>query len=405
MAPCPIAGQKEREMKKVESDVLIGLDRRNSRTRTSDFSSRRASMPSPLTRTQRALIYVGAWVPYMLLQAVMLWRAHVAPNPWLALYYAFSYVLPGILVGALIWRLESRICWAKLSVPTVIAIETLAAIVFAAVWQVLFLGYLRLVAGEATMRANAEQLLGWPLLMSMLVAAVHGAAFHVTRVVRELRDRELAIAQSEALRVRAEMEALRGQLDPHFLFNSLHSITALVRADPPRAEDALLQFSGLLRRVLDLRRESGDEVRLADELEFVDDYLAIERLRLAERLRIEREISPAALNCWLPAFTLQPLIENSIRHAIAPRREGGTIALRATVEQGVLILCVEDNGPGATSAVMGNATGVGLSATRRRLQLQYGAEGALEVQTAPGEGFKVTVRIPAHTDPLLRAME
>jgi sensor histidine kinase YesM len=396
-------------MKKVEPDALVRLDGgpRNSRTRISGFSSPRASssMPSPLTRTQRALIYVGAWIPFMLLEAVMLWRTHNAPNPWLALYYAFSYVLPGILVGALIWRLEGRIRWSKVSFPVVIAIETLTAVVFAAVWQVLFLGFLRVVAGEATMRANAEQLLGWPLLMLVLVAAVHGTAFHVTRVVRELRDRELAMAQSEALRVRAEMEALRGQLDPHFLFNSLHSITALVRADPARAEDALLQFAGLLRRVLDLKRESGDEVRLADELEFVDDYLAIERLRLADRLQINRSISPAALNCWLPAFTLQPLIENAIRHAIAPRRDGGTIALRAVVERDVLILSVEDNGPGASPTALANATGVGLSATRRRLQLQYGTDGILEVQTALGQGFKVTVRIPAHTDPLLRAKE
>jgi sensor histidine kinase YesM len=395
-------------MKKMEPNALIGLDRktRNSRMRTSgSTSSRFQPMPSPLTRTQRALIYVGAWIPFMLLHAVMLWRTHNAPSGWLALYYASSYVTPGIVVGAAIWRIASRIRWSEMSVPAVIAIETATAVLFAALWQALFLGYLGLVAGRETMRANAEQLNGWPLLMLVLVAAVHGAAFHVTRVLRELRDREIAMAQSEALRVRAEMEALRGQLDPHFLFNSLHSITALVRLDPERAEDALLQFAGLLRRVLDLKRENGEEIRLADEIEFVDDYLAIERLRLAERLRVERHVSDAALNCWVPAFTLQPLVENAIRHAIAPRREGGSITLRAAVEDEMLVLEVNDNGPGTDPAILANASGVGLSATRRRLKLQYGDDATLDVRTEPGKGFQVRLRIPAHTDPLMRAKE
>src|SRR5205085_5574014 len=98
------------------------------------------------------------------------------------------------------------------------------------------------------------------------------------RIVRALRAKELAAAEAETLRVRAEMQALRGQLNPHFLFNSLHSITALVREDPRRAEDALLQFAALLRHVLDANRDTADEVTLAEEMKFVDDYLAIERL-------------------------------------------------------------------------------------------------------------------------------
>jgi LytS/YehU family sensor histidine kinase len=199
------------------------------------------------------------------------------------------------------------------------------------------------------------------------------------------------------------MQALRGQLDPHFLFNSLHSITALVRESPTRAEEALLQFAALLRRVLEVKRDSTDEILLEDELRFVDDYLAIERLRLDERLRVERDISEEARHCWLPAFSVQPLVENAIGHAIAPRRDGGTITLRAHVRDGRLLVEVADNGPGADSAQLAGATGVGLSVIRQRLALRHGTDATLTIDTAPGRGFRVTLALPVQAAPLVEA--
>lgn len=199
------------------------------------------------------------------------------------------------------------------------------------------------------------------------------------------------------------MTALPGQLDPHFFFNSLHSITALVREDPRRAEDALLQFAALLRRVLDVKRDVTDEVTLADEMKFVVDYLAIERLRLGDRLRVTRDLAPDALTCWLPASSVQPLVENALRYAIAPRRDGGA-TVRATVRQGILIIQVEDDGPGAAPAPLAGASGVGLSVIRRRLALRHSKDAVLDVVTQAGRGLKVQFTLPALSAPLMEGL-
>lgn len=350
--------------------------------------------PAP-RRFRSALIYTGAWLPLFFIYAVMLRQNEIAPTAWLALGYSAHYIIPAILVGGVIWRLASQIAWRRLGWPAVIGWEGLIIVGFAVVWQALFLLVLGLSAGWETAQANLQIFLGWPLMQVLLIVTIHSAVFHAVRSFSALREKEVAVAESDAARARAEMLALRGQLDPHFLFNSLHSITALVREDPVRAEDALLQFSALLRRVLAVKRESTDEVTLDDELKFVDDYLAIERLRLGDRLRVTCEIADSARACLLPAFSVQPLVENAIHHAIAPRRDGGALTLRARVQSGQLEILVLDDGPGADSVAVARAPGVGLSVIRQRLHLRHGSRAALTVDTAPGRGFAVTLSLPA----------
>jgi LytS/YehU family sensor histidine kinase len=162
----------------------------------------------------------------------------------------------------------------------------------------------------------------------------------------------------------------------------------------------LLQFAALLRRVLEVKRGSTDDVALADEMAFVDDYLAIERLRLGDRLRIDRHVSPAALGCWLPAFSVQPLVENALRHAIAPRREGGRVSVRAEVSGNQLQVEVGDDGPGADTSAVALSSGIGLDVIRRRLNLRHGANAGLEIFTSPGSGFKVRFSLPVEAGPL-----
>jgi signal transduction histidine kinase len=352
-------------------------------------------MTSAPRRLPAALIYVCAWVPLFLIYAIMLRQNEVAPSAWIALGYSAHYLIPAVVLGALVWRLGRRVPWRRLGWPATIGCELALSLGYTVAWQMTFLTLLGVMAGWEMAQANFRTFLGWPLLLALLVVAMHSAVFHAVRIFVALREREVAAATSEAARARAEMLALRGQLDPHFLFNSLHSITALVREDPSRAEDALLQFSALLRRVLAVKRESTDELTLGEELRFVDDYLAIERLRLGDRLQVTSEIDPAARACRLPAFSVQPLVENAIRHAIAPRRDGGSLVLRATLREGRLEISVRDNGPGADPAALADATGVGLSVIRQRLQLRYGMQATLAVDTAPGQGFGVTLSLPA----------
>lgn len=349
------------------------------------------------SRAWGTLLYLLGWSPIFGLYILALKQTAALTWPNAVLYSA-SYLLPAILLGC-VWRIvAARLSWPDWRAPRILATEVVAAALFVALWHTLFFAYLLIVAGPETARGVFTQAIGWQLIYGLMIYGLHAAAFHGTRIFGDLKAQEVAAARAEALRVRAEMTALRGQLDPHFLFNSLHSITALVREDPLRAEDALLQFAALLRRVLAIKRDSIDEVTLADEMTFVDDYLAIERLRLGNRLRVTTDIAPSAQECRLPAFSVQPLVENAIRHAIAPRREGGSVTIRARIHNERLEILVRDDGPGAEPAAVAQATGAGLSVIRQRLRLRHGDDAQLTTDTAPGKGFGATIALPAETE-------
>ena len=350
--------------------------------------------PSRL-RIRGALLYLVGWSPLALLFLVAM-RLTTAGSWRAAAVYALTYLGPAIVLGAFFWvKVEAPTRWAQLPWFPLLVRELAYAVAYTVAMHGLFALLLWPAGGRGALRAAMGGRLGWELIFGMLLYCVQAAVFHSIRVLAELRRKEIAAAEAENLRVRAEMEALRGQLNPHFLFNSLHSITALVREDPLRAEEALLQFGGLLRRVLDLKRETTDEVSLGEEMAFVDDYLAIERLRFGERLRVRRAFSSEALGCRLPTFSVQPLVENAIHHAVAPRRDGGTVTLEGAVCGGQLVLTVADDGPGADRAAIAAAPGIGLSAIRRRLQTRYGDRASVDVDTAPGGGFRVTLTLPA----------
>ena len=133
--------------------------------------------------------------------------------------------------------------------------------------------------------------------------------------------------------MKAELAAISGKLNPHFLFNTLNSLRLLIAKDPQAAEQSMLCFSRMMRYVLDTQRAAQDRVRLGDELDFVRDYLALEALRLGPRLRVNWQIDPATLDNAVPPLTLQPLVENSVNHGIAPRVQGGTVHIQSRHEQ------------------------------------------------------------------------
>ena len=192
----------------------------------------------------------------------------------------------------------------------------------------------------------------------------------------------------------ARLTALRAQLNPHFLFNSLNAITVLVRDGNTEAAGRMLELlSDVLRQVL--RTESTHETTLAAELEFLERYLAIEQVRFSDRLRPLVEIAPGIGGAAVPRFLLQPLVENALRHGIARRADAGVLQVRARREGSELILTVEDDGPGLALAGAG-AGGVGLANTRARLAALYGERASLEIGNAAGGGVVATVRLPYH---------
>jgi LytS/YehU family sensor histidine kinase len=221
---------------------------------------------------------------------------------------------------------------------------------------------------------------------------------HLERRERLLSARveRLAAERAQTLVADAQLKALRAQLNPHFLYNALHSVSALVRLDAAGAEEALDRLGELLRYAL--AEEASADVPLAEEWNFVRHYLALESLRFGPRLRLETCLDPEALDGMVPSFLLQPLVENAVRHGVAPRPEGGTVRVEARVEQRHLVLRVADDGPGTTLIEAEQASGLGLRALRRRLKARYAGAAAVEIATARGAGFEVVVRLPVAFD-------
>jgi len=220
--------------------------------------------------------------------------------------------------------------------------------------------------------------------------------FHTVRTNAAARRQAAAVQQAHSLLLASELNALRNKLNPHFLFNTLHSIIALTRKNPDAAEAALFQFSDMLRYVLDTEKNGSDRVTLDDELQFTRDYLELESLRLGQRLTVEWELDAAAGALALPALSLQPLVENSIKHAFNPHSRPGMLSIRTRIDDAGrrLALTVGDDGPGADVDAVRRSNGLGIRTVERRLQLEYGAQGGLAIETAPGAGFVVTMSIP-----------
>jgi LytS/YehU family sensor histidine kinase len=219
---------------------------------------------------------------------------------------------------------------------------------------------------------------------SWLYLVVAGLSYAV-RAHRRIRAEESAAAEARLLAQQAQLVALRAQVNPHFLFNALHSVGALVASDPARADKALECLGDLLRYALG----TEEEVLFAREWRFTEDYLAFEHLRLADRLQVQADVDSAALSVPVPPLIFQPLVENAVRHGIADRPEGGLIHLRARLDHERLLLEVTDDGRGAR----GTKEGLGLSSVRRRLAALYGERAALSVGSSDA-GCTVSIALP-----------
>jgi LytS/YehU family sensor histidine kinase len=211
------------------------------------------------------------------------------------------------------------------------------------------------------------------------------------------RERELRLARVQTSLARAHLDNLRLQLQPHFLFNALNTISATMYRDPKLADDLLQDLADLLRA--SLRTVRSDEVSLRHELEVLDHYVALQKARFGDALRVTIEVDDDAKDARVPSLLLQPLVENAVRHGNAARLGAGAIAIRAAREgDGRLRLEVEDDGPGATPQELDKG-GVGLSSTRARLQLLYGDAQSFAAERVPDGGFCVRIVLPGREEP------
>jgi two-component system LytT family sensor kinase len=211
---------------------------------------------------------------------------------------------------------------------------------------------------------------------------------------------EQSLEEQKRLLLEARLDALQRQINPHFLFNTLNSIASLVRFRPEQARELIVKLANILRKML---QEHDAFVPFRDELATTQDYLSIEVARFgAEKLMVAKEIDPSTLEVPVPSMLLQPLVENSIKHGLEPRIAGGTVTLRSRLEQGRLIIEVEDDGVGIapgrthTSGVL-HGTGIGMRNVRERLEVLYGGAALFDVTSRPGRGTKVTLAFPARS--------
>lgn len=203
------------------------------------------------------------------------------------------------------------------------------------------------------------------------------------------------------LLMEARFDALQRQINPHFLFNTLNSIASLIRSKPELARVMIVKLANILRVLL---KDREGFVPFSEELAFTDDYLDIEVVRFGEKLRVVKEIAEETLPVGVPTMLLQPLIENSIKHGLEPRISGGTVTLRSRLEDGRMVVEIEDDGVGIepgrkpvpmAGGLVRESSGIGMKNVRERLEVLYGEDASVEIVSRPGRGTKVRVVLPA----------
>jgi signal transduction histidine kinase len=276
-----------------------------------------------------------------------------------------------------------------------IAVHVMASLLFSVSWMVFRAGIAHwqtrgdvypVAFTDAFSRALVATLFFNQLIYWGVVIVQHAIDYYW-----KFHERELHTADLETRLTEARLQALQMQLNPHFLFNTLNAIAALMHKDVEAADRMIVQLSDLLRYALE--STESQEVPLRQELDFLDRYLRIQQARFGERLSIQRQISPEALDALVPNLILQPIVENAIQHGIEPYARPGIITLRATRANGELELQVQDNGTGPSKPVSSRA-GVGVANTRARLQQLYGEHQRFEMRKAEEGGMLVRILIP-----------
>lgn len=225
------------------------------------------------------------------------------------------------------------------------------------------------------------------VLATMMAVAVPIKIWNNTRV-------EMNLEQHQQLLLKARMAALTSQINPHFLFNTLNTVASLSRFDPDMARVVVLKLSNILRRLL---RKNESFVPLREELAFIDDYLDIEVVRFGrDNLQISKQVDERTLDAFVPSMLLQPIVENSLKHGLAPKVEGGEIRIRTSSQDGRLVMEVEDNGIGIAEGRLPHVylDGIGLSNVHERLRVLYGGEFRMDITSREGKGTLIRIEVP-----------
>lgn len=314
--------------------------------------------------------------------------------------FAYAIITSGVKYGTLavlawpVWRMSGRLLAARRGAFLVTHLVAGATVVL--VWQAIYFGFLYLQLGSlATL--GLEGTAWWQALNAVLTYTVVAAGITAAQASRRLRAQQARATELALVAREAELTSLKAQLRPHFLFNTLNSIYALVQTQPDRAQEMIALLADLLRETLEIGEDAL--VPLRTELHTAETYLEIEKMRFGERLHVGMELTPGTDQMMVPPLILQPLVENAVKHGIGRMPEGGSVDIRAVIVGDVLELTVRDTGPGCGADVADDANGRGLEITRRRLQAMYGAVSSLVLRNVAPSGCEVHLRIPIQVPP------
>jgi two-component system sensor histidine kinase AlgZ len=339
-----------------------------------------------LLSARRLAAYLAAWVPLLGLLVYVAWA-----TTGMAWGDAAAVLAPACVIYAFdclsTWYIARVRPLSTAAVPSLIVTWLVAA------------------AGGGITLAGCAWVAGWLMhkpvegrfalffAMGVLLYLIAAGLHYALLAIESSRDADRRAAEARTLAREAQLQALRFQINPHFLFNSLHSIAALATLDGVRAREMCVRLAEFLRSSIGL--ENRERIPLHEELGLARSYLEVERVRFGERLRVEEQIEPACRECAVPALLLQPLVENAVKHGIAGMLDGGSIRIAARRQTGDVVITLE-NSYDPEAAVAPGRLGMGLAHVRRRLAMRYGDEAEMEAGRTDGI-YRVVLRLPCQT--------
>jgi signal transduction histidine kinase len=340
---------------------------------------------------KRYAIILAAWLPFF---AIWVFLAMLYAHYPLRVALVTGMISMGSasLMGIAVWHICQRWPFPRRLDLKFYFLQVFFASGYSILWIIL-------VEGLEALRRGANPLpdfwkspvLGWQLLMGLWLYGLFAGVSYAVQTRNRLHEQETLAGRAEALAAAARLDAIRARLNPHFLFNALHTVAALVKFRPIMAESAIERLGHLLRYTL---KEDGRElVEFSEEYEFTRQYIAFEQLRYEDRLKVDLQIDPESFNFDVPPFSIQTLTENAVRHAISIRPEGGCIWIKCSCQDGRLSVSVRDDGPGG-GADHGQSHQFGLRSLEERLRAAYGATADLLLHNSP-EGFESRFVVPS----------
>jgi hypothetical protein len=339
---------------------------------------------------RRCAIVLAAWLPFFALW--VLFAMSFTRDRFSTIFVASLITMGSAgLLGIAVWHGCRRWPWPLGFKLKFYFLHILFALTYAAAWTIAIYGLESLHRGSVVPGFWTRSVLVRQLLTGIWLYAISAGLSYAVQTRTRLHEKEMLAVRAEALASAARLDAIRARLNPHFLFNALHTLAALVKFRPAIAEGAIERLGDMLRYAL---KEDGRElVEFSEEYDFTQQYLAFEQLRYEDRLIIAMQIDPQAFDFHIPPFSLQTLAENAVRHAISIRPEGGSIWIKCFCHDDSLSVSVRDNGPGS-SPDAGQSHHFGLRSLRERLLAAYGPSAKLSIFSG-AEGFEARFKVPS----------